>query len=239
MSLHNSPTDNQLLAALPAFVLRRWLPQLAPVNLAPGQVLHVQGSRPTHAYFPTTAVVAQMFGASVDTSIEVALIGNEGMTGIALALGSETVPCSVVVQCVGGAWCIPAQALIDEFERSLPVRTVLLSFAQALITQTAQAAVCNRHLSLERRLCYWLLMMLDRQGGNELAVTQDHIAHNLGMRREGVTQGAHHLQELGLISGSRGRIRVLDREGLKRHACECYAVVSREYERLLPVQAAA
>lgn len=239
MSFHNPPTDNHLLAALPASVQRRWLPQLAPVSLAPGQVLYLQGSRPTHAYFPTTAVVAQMFGTQADTSIEVALIGNEGMAGIALVLGGETVPCSVVVQCAGGAWCMLAQALIDEFERSPTVRALLLRYAQALITQTAQAAVCTRRHSLEQRLCYWLVMILDRLGSDELPVTQDLIAHNLGMRREGVTQSAHHLQEIGLIRYSRGHIRILDRAGLEGRACECYAVVRKEYERLLPDQVAA
>lgn len=239
MSSHSPPTDNHLLAALPEATLRRWLPQLEPVDLSPGQVLYVPDSRPTHVHFPTTAVVAQMFGAHDGSAVEVALIGHEGLVGSALLLGSDTVPCRVVVQCAGGAWRMPTQALLDEFERSPTVRSLLLRYAQALITQTAQAAVCNRRHSLEQRLCYWLLMILDRLGGDELPVTQDLIAHNLGMRREGVTQSAHQLQELGLMRYSRGHIHILDRAGLERHACECYAVVRKEYGRLLPVQMAA
>jgi CRP-like cAMP-binding protein len=239
MSPHTQPTDNHLLAALPESVLRRWQLQLQPVSLDAGQVLYELGSRPVYVYFPTTAVVALMVGSQDDGSIEVALVGNEGLVGSALFLGSQTMPCRALVQCAGTALRMTTQCLLDEFERSPSVRHLLLRYAQALMTQMAQAAVCNRHHSIEKRLCYWLLMTLDRLGEDELTMTQDLIAHNLGVRREGVTESAHHLQELGLIRYSRGHIRVLDREGIERHACECYATVSRECGRLLPEPVAA
>jgi CRP-like cAMP-binding protein len=231
--------DNHLLSALPESAQQGWLPLLEPVRLTAGQVLYGSGTRPTHVHFPTTAVLAQVFGVQGETSIEVALIGHEGMAGGALFLGDGIVPCSTVVLCAGDAWRLPARALLDEFERSPTVRRVLLRYAQALITQTAQAAVSNRHHSLEQRLCGWLLMVLDRLGGDELPVTQAVIAQSLGMRREGVTQSAHHLQALGLIRYSRGHIRILDREGLEWRACECYAVVSKAYEQLVRVELAA
>ncbi|BAL97111.1 Crp/Fnr family transcriptional regulator [Rubrivivax gelatinosus] len=226
--------DNRLLAALPAEDLQRWLPQLEWVALPLGQVVY-ESSRPLgHVYFPTTAIVSLLYVMEDGASAEIAVVGHEGLVGIALFMGGETTPSRAVVQSAGEGWRLPAAAVKDAFTRPGPVMHLLLRYTQALITQMAQTAVCNRHHSLDQQLCRWLLLSLDRLPGNELVMTQELIANMLGVRREGVTEAAMRLQRRGLIRYARGRITVLDRAGLETSTCECYAVVKREYDRLLP-----
>lgn len=228
------PRTNHLIAGLPDEVLQRLLPQLDEIETTQGQVLHQSGSQMDHAYFPTTAVVSLMYETTDGAPMELAVAGNEGMVGIELILGGGSTPSLAVVRNAGQVLRLPAQTIQDEFARAGSAMHLLLRYTAALITQVAQTAVCSRHHSLDQRLCRWLLMSLDRVQGHELAVTQDRIAHMLGVRRESVTLGAQRLQDLGLIQQARGRIRLLDREGLQKQACECYAVVKREYDRLLP-----
>jgi CRP-like cAMP-binding protein len=226
--------DNHLLAALPSAERQRWLPLLEPVDLALGQVLYESGSTMSHVYFPSTAIVSLLYVMEDGASAEIAVVGNEGLVGIALFMGGESTPSRAVVQSAGKGHRMRAAAVKEEFDRSSAVLHLLLRYTQALITQMAQTAVCNRHHSLDQQLCRWLLLSLDRLQGNELVMTQELIANMLGVRREGVTEAALKLQNAGLISYARGRIRVLDRAGLERRTCECYAVVKKEYERLLP-----
>ena len=226
--------DNHLLAALPAAERQRWLPQLEPVDLPLGQVLYESGSTMSHVYFPSTAIVSLLYVMEDGASAEIAVVGNEGLVGIALFMGGESTPSRAVVQSAGKGHRMRAAAVKEEFDRSSAVLHLLLRYTQALITQMAQTAVCNRHHSLDQQLCRWLLLSLDRLQGNELVMTQELIANMLGVRREGVTEAALKLQNAGLIRYARGRIRVLDRAGLERRTCECYAVVKKEYERLLP-----
>jgi CRP-like cAMP-binding protein len=233
-----SPLANHLLAALPPPDQERVLARLEPVTLALGQVLYESGSRLQHVYFPTSSIVSLLYVMEDGHSAEIAIVGNEGMVGIALFMGGETTPSRGIVQSAGSACRLPARILKEEFNRSGPFQRLLLRYTQALITQMGQTAVCNRHHSVEQQLCRWLLMSLDRLEGNELVMTQELIANMLGVRREGVTESAGRLQKLGLIHYNRGRIRVLDRLALEAHACECYAVVKREFERLLPDQIA-
>jgi CRP-like cAMP-binding protein len=189
-------------------------------------------------YFPTTAIVSLLYVMENGASAEIAVVGNEGIVGISLFMGGESTPSRAVVQSAGDGICLPAQVIKDEFNGSGAVMHLLLRYTQALITQMAQTAVCNRHHSLDQQLCRWLLLSLDRLRGNDLVMTQELIANMLGVRREGVTEGARKLQEAGLISYRRGHITVLDRAGLEKRTCECYAVVRREYARLLPDQTA-
>ncbi len=226
--------DNHLLAMLPEAERRRLAPQLHQVTLQPAQVLYESGSTISHAYFPTTALVATLYEFSDGTSAETAIIGNEGMVGIAVFTGGDSRLGRAVVLSAGRALRLGAQALKDEFQRTGPLMHLLLHYTQALITQTAQTAVCNRRHSLDQRLCRWLLLSLDRLQGDDIAITQEMIAHMLGVRRESVTAAALKLQKLGLIRYGRGRIAVLDRTRLEQRACECYAVVRNEYDRLLP-----
>ena len=226
--------DNHLLAALPAAERRRWLPLLEPVDLSLGQVLYESGSTMSHVYFPSTAIVSLLYVMEDGASAEIAVVGNEGLVGIALFMGGESTPSRAVVQSAGKGHRMRAAAVKEEFDRSSAVLHLLLRYTQALMTQMAQTAVCNRHHSLDQQLCRWLLLSLDRLQGNELVMTQELIANMLGVRREGVTEAALKLQNAGLIRYARGRIRVLDRAGLERRTCECYAVVKKEYERLLP-----
>ena len=226
--------DNHLLAALSDAELRRLGPQLRLVALQPGQVLYESGSTISHAYFPTTALVSTLYEFDDGTSAETAITGNEGMVGIAVFMGGDSRLGRAVVLTAGHAFRLGAQALKDEFERTGPLMHRLLRYTQALITQTAQTAVCNRHHSLDQRLCRWLLLSLDRSQGDDIAITQQVIAHMLGVRRESVTEAAHRLQELRLVRCGRGRIAVLDRAGLELRACECYSAVRKEYDRLLP-----
>ena len=228
------PKDNHLLAALPAEEWARWEPNLEFVELKLGQVLYESGNTLEHVYFPVTAIVSLLYVMQNGASAEIAVVGNEGLVGISLFMGGESTPSRAVVQSAGLGFRLAAQLVKDEFNRAGPVMHVLLRYTQALITQMAQTAVCNRHHSLDQQLCRWLLLSLDRLKGNELVMTQELIANMLGVRREGVTEGAIRLQDAGLISYARGRITVLNRKGLEARTCECYAVVKKEYDRLLP-----
>jgi CRP-like cAMP-binding protein len=234
MPLAAQPRQNSLLAALPAAELQRWLPHLEPVDLPLGQVLYESGSTLSHVYFPTTAIVSLLYVMEDGASAEIAVVGNEGIVGISLFMGGESTPSRAVVQSAGKGVRLKAQLMKDEFNRAGPVLHLLLRYTQALITQMAQTAVCNRHHSLDQQLCRWLLLSLDRLQGHELVMTQSLIANMLGVRREGVTEGALKLQKAGLIRYTRGRITILDRKGLEERTCECYAVVKKEYDRLLP-----
>ena len=199
-----------------------------------GKVLYESGMPMGHVYFPTTSIVSLLYVMEDGASAEIAVVGNEGIVGIALFMGGETTPSRSVVQSAGAGYRMAGQLLKDEFSRSGPVLHLLLRYTQALITQMAQTAVCNRHHSLDQQLCRWLLLSLDRLPGNELVMTQELIANMLGVRREGVTEAALKLQAAGLIRYARGHITVLDRTGLEARTCECYAVVMKEYARLLP-----
>ena len=225
---------NHLLAALPNLVTSRWLAHLEDVELSLGQVLYESGGTLSHVYFPTTAIVSLLYVMENGASAEIAVVGNEGIVGISLFMGGESTPSRAVVQSAGRGLRLKAQILKDEFNQAGPVLHLLLRYTQALITQMAQTAVCNRHHSLDQQLCRWLLLSLDRLQGDELVMTQELIANMLGVRREGVTEGALKLQQAGLIRYARGRITVLDRGGLEKRTCECYAVVKSEYDRLLP-----
>jgi CRP-like cAMP-binding protein len=238
ISLSTDPKKNQLLAALPDAEWQRWAPQLEWVDMPLGQVVYESGSTLAHVYFPTTAIVSLLYVMENGASAEIAVVGHEGVVGISLFMGGESTPSRAVVQSAGQGFRLKAEAIKEEFKRAA-VLHLLLRYTQALITQMEQTAVCNRHHSLDQQLCRWLLLSLDRLQGNELVMTQELIANMLGVRREGVTEGALKLQNLGLIRYSRGRITVLDRPGLERRTCECYAVVKKEYDRLLPDKLAA
>ena len=227
------PKDNRLLAALPDTEWQRWLPDLEWVQLPLGEVLYESGGALSHVYFPTTAIVSLLYVMENGASAEIAVVGYEGLVGISLFMGGESTPSRAVVQSAGEGFRMKAAAIKDVFNHP-PVLHLLLRYTQALITQMAQTAVCNRHHSLDQQLCRWLLLSLDRLKGSELVMTQELIANMLGVRREGVTDSALKLQKAGLIQYSRGRISVLDRPGLESRSCECYAVVKKEYDRLLP-----
>jgi CRP-like cAMP-binding protein len=234
MATGHSPRLNRLLAALPEPEWRRLLPHLELTALPLGHVLYESGTLLRHVYFPTTAIVSLLYVMEDGASAEIAIVGNEGVVGMALFMGGETTPSRGIVQSAGHAYRLPGRILKEEFGRAGPTQRLLLRYTQALITQMGQTAVCNRHHTVEQQLCRWLLMSLDRLRSNELTMTQELIANMLGVRREGVTASAGRLQELGLIHYRRGHITVLDRPALERHACECYEVVRREFERLLP-----
>ena len=225
---------NQLLAALPPEEWARWRQALELMEMPLGHVLYESGVAMTHVYFPTTSIVSLLYVMEDGASAEIAVVGNEGIVGISLFMGGETTPSRSVVQSAGQGYRMRGQFLKDEFSRSGPVLHLLLRYTQALITQMAQTAVCNRHHSLDEQLCRWLLLSLDRLEKPELEMTQELIANMLGVRREGVTEAASALQKAGLIQYRRGHITVLDRPGLERRTCECYAVVKKEYDRLLP-----
>jgi len=227
---------NHLLAALPGEELNRWLPLLESVDLPLGLVLYESGRALSHVYFPTTAIVSLLFVLENGESAEIAVVGNEGVVGISLFMGGESTPSRAVVQSAGRGYRLSSSAIKEAFGRNGPVMHLMLRYTQALITQMAQTAVCNRHHTLDKQLCRWLLLSLDRLQGNELVMTQELIANMLGVRREGVTEAALKLLAAGLIKYARGHITVLDRPGLERRACECYAVVKKEYDRLLPVR---
>jgi CRP-like cAMP-binding protein len=199
-----------------------------------GQVLYEPGATLSHVYFPTNAIVSLLYVMEDGASAEIAVVGNEGVVGISLFMGGESTPSRAVVQSAGEGFRLRSQLLKEEFNRSGPVLHLLLRYTQALITQMSQTAVCNRHHTLDQQLCRWLLLSLDRLQDNELVMTQELIANMLGVRREGVTEGALKLQQAGLIRYSRGHITVIDRPGLEKRTCECYAVVKKEYDRLLP-----
>lgn len=230
----SSPKTNHLLESLPDTEWQRWKPVLEEVALPLGRVLYEPGSKLSHVYFPTTAIVSLLYVMENGASAEIAVVGNEGIVGVSLFMGGETTPSRAVVQSAGQGFRLSAERLKAEFNLAGPVLHLLLRYTQALLTQMAQTAVCNRHHSLDQQLCRWLLLSLDRLSGNELVMTQELIANMLGVRREGVTEGALKLQRAGLIRYSRGHITVLDRPGLEKRSCECYAVVKKEYDRLLP-----
>ena len=239
MTLAADPRQNRLLAALPDAEWARWLQQLEPVEMPLGKVLYESGSKLSHVYFPTTSIVSLLYVMEDGASAEIAVVGHEGLVGISLFMGGESTPSRAVVQSAGRAFRLKASVMLQEFNRAGPVLHLLLRYTQALITQMAQTAVCNRHHSLDQQLCRWLLLSLDRLESRELVMTQELIANMLGVRREGVTEAAGKLQAKGLITYSRGRITVPDRRPLEERVCECYAVVKKEYDRLLPKSAAA
>jgi CRP-like cAMP-binding protein len=225
-----------LLAALPESERTRVLPLLDPVEMPLGKVLFESGSSITHVYFPTTSIVSLLHVMEDGASAEIAVVGYEGLVGIALFMGGISTPSRAVVQSAGRGFRLKADVMKQEFNRAGSMMHLLLRYTQALITQKAQTAACNRHHSLDQQLCRWLLLSLDRLRGNELVMTQELIANMLGVRREGVTEAAGHLQQAGLIDYQRGHITVLDRAGIERRSCECYAVVKKEYDRLLPTE---
>lgn len=227
------PKQNQLLASLPAAEFDRLAPHLELVPMPLGQVLYESGGQLQHVYFPTTAIVSLLYVMEDGASAEIAVVGNEGILGIALFMGGETTPSRAIVQSAGFGYRLKAQLLKKEFNRAGPVMRLLLRYTQALITQMAQTAVCNRHHSVDQQLCRWLLLSLDRLADNQLTMTQELIANMLGVRRVGVTEAAGKLHAAGLINYHRGHIVVLDRERLEKRVCECYAVVKKEYDRLL------
>jgi CRP-like cAMP-binding protein len=226
--------QNHLLDALPESDYERLAPHLELVPLKLGDVLYESGDALRYVYFPTTVIISLLYVMEDGASAEIAVVGNEGILGISLFMGGETTPSRAVVQSAGHAFRLKAGLLKDEFGRFGPTMHLLLRYTQALITQMAQTAVCNRHHSIDQQLCRWLLLSLDRLASNELAMTQELIANMLGVRREGVTEAAGKLQEAGLIHYSRGRVIVLDRQGLEARSCECYQVVKKEFDRLLP-----
>jgi CRP-like cAMP-binding protein len=227
-----------LLGVLPEAVWDGWVPQLEPVELRLGDVIYESGATLSHVYFPTSAIVSLLYVTENGKSAEIAIVGNDGIVGVSLFMGGESTTTRAVVQSAGEAFRLRAQSLREEFDKSGPVLHLLLRYTQALITQMAQTAVCNRHHSLDQQLCRWLLLSLDRLDGGELIMTQELIADMLGVRREGVTESALKLQQAGLIRYARGHIAVLDRVGLEKRTCECYSVVKKEYARLLPERVA-
>ena len=234
MPTPHSPRQNHLLNVLPAADFERLLPSLELVPMPLGEVIYESGSQLRYVYFPTTCIISLLYVMEDGASAEIAVVGNEGIVGIALFMGGESTPSRAIVQSAGTAYRLQAQSLKQEFNRAGQVMHLLLRYTQALITQMAQTAVCNRHHSVDQQLCRWLLLSLDRLPSNELTMTQELIANMLGVRREGVTEAAGKLQNVGLIHYSRGRITVLDRSALEARSCECYAVVKREFDRLLP-----
>ncbi len=233
MTATYTPKQNHLLAALPSADYKRLLPELEHVRLELGQVLYESGSGQAYIYFPTDSIVSLLYVMQNGSSAEIAVVGYEGMVGIALFMGGETTPSRAVVQSAGPAYRFRDSLLKIEFERGGALQHLLLRYTQSLITQMAQTAACNRHHAVEQQLCRWLLLSLDRLHSSELTMTQELIANMLGVRREGVTEAAGNLQAAGLIHYSRGKITVLDRSKLEARVCECYAVVKRESDRLL------
>jgi CRP-like cAMP-binding protein len=230
----NDFRKNQLLASLPEAQWQHWAPLIESVDMPLGHVLYESGIALAHVYFPITSIVSLLYVMENGASAEIAVVGREGLVGVSLFMGGGSTPSRAVVQSAGVGCRLSAKALKVEFDRAGPVLHLLLRYTQALLTQMAQTAVCNRHHSLDQQLCRWLLLSLDRLQGAELVMTQELIANMLGVRREGVTEAALKLQRAGLICYGRGRITVLDRRGLEIRTCECYAVVKREYDRLLP-----
>lgn len=233
MTPQHDPRQNQLLEALATEEYQRLAPNLERVYLKLGASLVESGQAMRHVYFPSDSIVSLLCLMEDGNSTEIAVVGAEGIVGISLFMGGETTPSRAIVQSAGTAYRLKGQLLKDEFYRAGPLQRLLLRYTQALITQMAQTAVCNRHHSLDQQLCRWLLLSLDRLSTNELLMTQELIANMLGVRREGVTESAGKLQRAGLISYHRGRIVILDRPGLEARVCECYKVVKKEYDRLL------
>src|SRR6187455_372665 len=228
------PFDNHILKALPALERERLFPHLKLAPMPLGMVLYESGAALRHIYFPTNSIVSLLYVMQDGASAEIAVVGNEGAIGVSLFMGGESTPSRAIVQSAGQAYRLPGKRLKEEFNRHGQMLHILLRYTQSLLTQMFQTAVCNRHHSLEQQLCRWLLLSLDRLPSNELKMTQELIANMLGVRREGVTEAAGKLQAAGLIEYSRGRITILDRPGLEARTCECYLVVKREFDRLLP-----
>jgi CRP-like cAMP-binding protein len=238
MTIALDRSQNHLLAAIPAAEWKRLSRHLEPVDLALAQVLYESGATMSDMYFPTTSIISLLYVMQNGSSAEIAVVGNEGLVGVSLFMGGESTPSRAVVQSAGKGFKIASQVMKDEFNKAGPVMHLLLRYTQALITQMAQTAVCNRHHSLDQQLCRWLLLSLDRLQGTDLVMTQELISNMLGVRREGVTEAAMQLQAAGIIRYTRGKISVLDRPALERRTCECYAVVKKEYDRLLPAHMA-
>ena len=230
----STPMQNQLLAALPNDVQQRLFPHLELVSLPLGKVLYESGSRLRHVYFPTDAIVSLLYVMQNGASAEISVVGNEGIVGIAVFMGGDSTPSRAIVQSAGNGYRLLSALFKEEFTRDADTRLLMLRYTQALITQMAQTAVCNRHHTVDQQLCRWLLLSLDRLSDNNLTMTQELIANMLGVRREGVTIAAHKLQQLGVIEYHRGHITVLDRSRLEQLSCECYAVVKKETDRLQP-----
>jgi len=236
MSSRHTPKQNHLLAALPAADYERLLPDLELIAMPLGWAVYEAGGQLSYLYFPTTSIVSLLYVMQSGASAEIAITGNDGLVGIALFMGGESTPSRAVVQSAGNGYRLKASILKREFALGGHLQQLALRYTQALITQMAQTAVCNRHHAVDQQLCRWLLLSLDRLQGNELVMTQGLIANMLGVRREGVTEAAGKLQADGLIQYSRGRIKVLDRAELEKRVCECYAVVKKELVRLLPYE---
>jgi len=234
MSEVNLPQENHLLAALPAEVQQRLFPDLEWVDMPLGKVLYESGDTMRHVYFPADCIVSLLYVMENGASAEISVVGNEGLVGVSLFMGGESTPSRAIVQSAGSAFRLPGQRLKDEFHRHTGLLLLLLRYTQSLITQMSQTAVCNRHHAIDQQLCRWLLLSLDRLKGDQLTMTQELIANMLGVRREGVTEAAGRLQRLGVIEYNRGHITVLDRPKLETLCCECYAVVKKETDRLLP-----
>ena len=230
----HDPRQNHLLAALPEDEYAHIVPQLELVPMPLGDKLGEPGIQMHHVYFPTNCIVSLLYVMADGSSAEIAVVGNEGVVGVSLFMGGESTTSWAVVQSAGYAYRLRGQLLKDQFLRAGPMQRLLLRYTQALLTQMAQTAVCNRHHSVDEQLCRWLLLSLDRLDSNELVMTQELIANMRGVRREGVTEAAGALQRAGLIHYSRGKITIVDRPGLEKRVCECYAVVRKEFERLLP-----
>jgi CRP-like cAMP-binding protein len=230
----HDPRQNHLLAALSQAEQERLLPKLKLVPMPLGKVLYESGDLLRNVYFPTSSIVSLLYVMEDGASAEISVVGNEGLIGIALFMGGETTPSRAIVQSAGYAYRLPGERLKEEFHRNGGMQLLLLRYTQALITQMAQTAVCNRHHSVDQQLCRWLLLSLDRLSSSELTMTQELIANMLGVRREGVTDAAGKLQKRGVIRYARGRITVLNRAKLEELCCECYAVVKKETDRLLP-----
>ena len=228
------PKQNQLLGAIPEAEWERFAPHISAVDLVLGDVIYESGSAQPHVYFPTNSIISLLYVMENGSSAEIAIVGNEGLVGISLFMGGGTTPSRAIVQSAGQAFRMKAKWIRDEFVLAGSVQQIFLRYTQALLTQMAQTAVCNRHHSVDQQLCRWLLMSIDRLSSNELRMTQELIANMLGVRREGVTEAAGKLQHAGVIEYRRGRITVLDRPRLERMACECYRVVKDEFARLLP-----
>lgn len=239
MSQSHDPSQSHLLAALPEAEYQRLLPHLELVEMPLGEVIYESGDKLRYAYFPTTCIVSLGYVLASGASTEIAMVGNGGIVGVAIFMGGGSMPNQAVVRSAGHAYRLKANFLLHEFEQAGEhlhgeLQSLLLRYSQALMTQTTQTAACNRHHSVEQKLCRWLLENLDRLSGSELTITQESMANMLGVRRESVTEHAGYLQQAGLIHYRRGHLDILDRPGLEARACECYQVVKTEFDRLLP-----
>jgi CRP-like cAMP-binding protein len=236
MAMNPAPLQNLLLAAAPIEVQERLIPHLEGIHVSLGDVMYESGDISQHVYFPTDSIVSLLYVMEDGSSAEISVVGNEGVIGISVFMGGESTPSRAIVQSAGHTYRLSAQRLKDEFNRDADMRLLMLRYTQALITQMAQTAVCNRHHSIDQQLCRWILLSLDRLPSNRLSMTQELIANMLGVRREGVTHAAGKLQDQGVVEYHRGHITVLDRPKLEQLSCECYAVVKKETDRLTPAQ---